>query len=264
MIERRAELVRIDDGFAAIYGDGRARMASADDVLASMDRAGIDVTVVAGFWWTDPKQADEHAEYLIDVADAASGKLLPFVPIAFGTPDALIRVRDYAAAGAAGLGEVRIGNRNEAVAGDWLAGLVAGLDLPVLVHTSEPVGRSYPGKMGGFTPYGLWRLLSKYPIRVIAAHWGGGFPFYALMPEVQALIKEGRLAFDSAASVFLYENRIIDIITELVGSEVMLWGSDYPLREQDIDRAEIERSVQDPLLRSALLGGNAVRFLGLD
>ena len=268
MIARRDELARADPGFAELYGDGRARMASAAGLLASMEGAGVDRAVAAGFWWRDPGHAAEHAEYLLSAAAEAAEQLIPFVPIAFADSGARALARDYAAAGARGLGEVRPGERDEDEAAAWLAELTAGLDLPLLVHASEPAGHDYGGKGGGFTAGGLWRLLQdglpgERRLRVIAAHWGGGFPFHALMPEVRALLAEGRLAFDSAASALLYEPRVFEAVAELVGPELVLWGSDYPLRAQDRDLAEAREAVADPALRDALLGGNAARFLGL-
>ncbi len=263
MIARRDELARADAGFAELYGDGRARMASAAGLLASMEGAGVDRAVAAGFWWRDAGHAAEHAEYLLDAAAEAAEKLLPFVPIAFADGGARALARDYAAAGARGLGEVRPGERDEDEAAAWLAEVTAGLELPLLVHASEPAGHDYGGKGGGFTPGGLWRLLREGELRVIAAHWGGGFPFHALMPEVRALLAGGRLAFDSAASALLYEPRVFEAVADLVGPELVLWGSDYPLRAQDRDLAEAREAVADPALREALLGGNAARFLGL-
>ncbi len=264
MIARRDELARADAGFAELYGDGRARLASAAELLASMEGAGVDRAVAAGFWWRDGGHAEAHAEYLLDAAAGeAAGKLLPFVPLAFADGGARALARDYAAAGARGLGEVRPGERDEHEAAAWLAEVTAGLDLPLLVHASEPAGHGYGGKGGGFTPGGLWRLLGEGRLRVIAAHWGGGFPFYALMPEVRALLAEGRLAFDSAASALLYEPRVFEAVAGLVGPELLMWGSDYPLRAQDRDLAEAREAVTDPAQRAALLGGNAARFLGL-
>jgi len=98
---------------------------------------------------------------------------------------------------------------------------------------------------------------------VIAAHWGGGFPFHALMPEVRALLDGGRLVFDTAASPLLYEPRVFTQALELLGLDLVLWGSDFPLREQDEDRAAVETALPDAAERAAVLGENAARFLGL-
>jgi predicted TIM-barrel fold metal-dependent hydrolase len=263
MIERRLELARGDDAFAEMYGDEGARMATAEELLASMDTAGVDRSVAAGFAWQDPSHAAEHAEYLLVAAGGASGRLLPFVPLSFDAADANRLARDYATAGAAGFGELRIGSRDEDGALTALARAFEGIDLPLLAHVSEGVGHEYGGKTGGLTPRGLWRLVSEHRLRVIAAHWGGGFPFYALMPEVRDLLADGRLAFDSAASPLLYEPRVFELVSDLVGDTLVMWGSDYPLREQAADRAAAEQAIAAPERRAAALGGNAARFLRL-
>ncbi|MEZ4502494.1 MAG: amidohydrolase family protein [Dehalococcoidia bacterium] len=265
MIARRGRLVPLDDGFAELYGSAKARMVSAEALLASMDEAGVDVAVVCGFWWRDPAMAEEHAAYLLDEAAASGGRLVPFVPFA-GTPpeafedaiDRLVRL------GARGFGEVRLGQADP----DHLETLLvaaATRGLPVLVHASEAAGHAYAGKTGGHTPADLWRTLEAHPdLRVIAAHWGGGFPFFGLMPEVRAVIEAGRLAFDTAATRFLYEPRVFDLGAGLVGTNAVMWGSDFPLRAQQEDRADLEVAVEDEATRRAFLGENAARFLGIE
>ena len=245
LIEERARLAVADRAFGALYADARARMATAEDLIASMDRAGVDVSVAAGFWWDDPALRAEHAAYLLDAAARYPGRLLPFVP---QPPRAAL-------VGAAGWGEVRVDNPD--------AFDVPGA-LPLLVHCSEEVGHAYAGKTGGLTPGALWRLLQSQPeARVIAAHWGGGFPFYALMPEVRAIIDVGRLVFDTAASPLLYAPEAVRRGIDLAGLGAVCWGSDFPLREQTSDRAAIESILTDAHEREAVLGGNAARFLGV-
>lgn len=266
MIADRARLAADDAGFAALYGDPRARMATADALLESMAAAGVDRAVAAGFWWRSPVHAAEHRAYLLESAATSGGRLLPFVPVAEGE-DAAAVLRDAATAGAAGVGEVRLATpaarEPSADLGALLTAAVA-LDLPLLLHCSEEAGHTYPGKGGGFTAGALWRLLTRLPnARVIAAHWGGGFPFYALMPEVRALLEAQAVGFDTAASSLLYEPRVFELVRTLAGDGCTLWGSDFPLRNQATDRAELEAAVGDPAARAAALGGNAARLLRL-
>ena len=279
MIAARERLAAAEAGFAALYSDPDARMATADEVIEAMDEAGVDRAVVAGFGWESPELCGVHADYLLDAADASDGRLLPFVPV----PAAFLGGVDVEAAAlrawlepivgrsAAGLGEVRLSGgprpatlEEQALAADRLAALVSGFDLPLLVHASEEVGHEYPGKAGGFTAGGLWRLLSTHPVRVIAAHWGGGLPFHALMPELRAVLDEGRLLFDSAASKYLYEPSVFATVAHLAGQEHVAWGSDFPLRGMATDRADAEAAIAGATLRDAALGGNAARFLGIE
>lgn len=266
MIADRARLATEDEGFAALYADPRARMATADALLESMAAAGVDRAVAAGFWWRSPVHAAEHRAYLLESAAASAGRLLPFVPVA-ETEDGAAVLREAVAAGAAGVGEVRLSSsdaREPSGALDALLDAAAALELPLLLHCSEEAGHAYPGKGGGFTAGALWRLVTRMPsARVIAAHWGAGFPFYALMPEVRALIEAGGLTFDSAASSLLYEPRVFELVRALAGDQCTLWGSDFPLRSQAADRAAVAAALGDEDARAAVLGGNAVQLLRL-
>jgi predicted TIM-barrel fold metal-dependent hydrolase len=243
-IEDRARLAASDAVFGEMYGSPRAQMATAEDLIASMDRAGVDVSVAAGFWWRDRARRGEHAAYLLAAAVRYPGRIVPFVPQPEGE----------ALPGAAGVGELRVADPAAVETGG----------LPILAHCSEEVGHQYPGKAGGLTPGDLWRLLERQPqARVIAAHWGGGFPFYALMPEVRAVIEAGRLVFDTAASSLLYAPEAVRRGIDLAGVEAVCWGSDFPLRDQSTERAAIEAVLPAGEERAAVLGGNAARFLAL-
>jgi predicted TIM-barrel fold metal-dependent hydrolase len=228
--------------FAAMYRDPKARMATAEDLLASMDEAKVDVSIACGFWWDDPELAMEHATYLADVARTSGGRIVAFVPTFRDMP------------GAAGIGEVRVETAAE----------VPMVERPLLLHCSEEVGHDYPGKAGGLSPGQVWRLLQAQPnARVIAAHWGGGLPFFGLMPELRTIVDTGRLIFDSAASSFLYRPEVFRAAIDLVGVPAVAWGSDFPLRSQSTDLRDVRAALPDPEARAAVLGGNAARFLRL-
>jgi predicted TIM-barrel fold metal-dependent hydrolase len=265
MIEQRGRIVGTDAGFAEMYGDASARMVTADALLDSMERAGVDVAIAAGFWWQSGALAEEHTAYLVDVAAASGGRILPFVPVGGQGAEARIALDRAIRHGARGLGEVRPGQaRSAGDVGHLLQEAAAGSGLPALVHASEDVGHAYAGKRGGYEPGPLYRLLERYEeLRVIAAHLGGGLAFYAHMPEVRALVDGGRLVFDTAAAAYLYRPDALCAVLRAAGPASLLWGSDFPLRAQDTDRAWVEAALSDDDERAAVLGSNAARFLGL-
>lgn len=261
MIEDRAHLAVTDAAFGALYGNPKARMATAEDLLASMDAAGVDVAVASGFWWRGVEHAREHRAYLLDAAARSGGRILAFVPIAAEEPASALD--EAVEAGARGLGELRAGATLDDATTD-LVRRAGAHGLAVLAHCSEEVGHAYPGKAGGLTAGGLWTLAQAAPeTRIIAAHWGGGFPFFGAMPEVRAHLGGGRLAFDTAATPLLYEPRVFDAAQTLIGDGLVLWGSDFPLRDQRGDRAAVEAAVGDVDARGGILGGNAARLLRL-
>ncbi len=241
-IADRARLAGHDAQFGAMYGSERALMASAEDLRGSMRAAGVDVSVACGFWWSDPALAEEHAQYLGDVAAASDGAIVAFAPT-FNAPPRC-----------AGIGEVRLDD----------PAAIPTTDRPMLVHCSEEVGHQYPGKAGGLTPGGVWQLLEANPdLRVIAAHWGAGLPFFALMPEVAALLEGDRLLVDTAATSYLYDREVFTRAVDLIGARRVAWGSDYPLRSQSVDLGEARDAIHSDGARALILGDNAARFLGL-
>ena len=97
---------------------------------------------------------------------------------------------------------------------------------------------------------------------MIGAHWGGGLPFYATMPEITSAF--ANLRVDTAASSLLYDGTIYARVSSLVGSGAILFGSDYPLLSQARSRRRIEDSGLPPEDVSRILGDNAAAFLGLE
>ena len=100
----------------------------------------------------------------------------------------------------------------------------------LLTHASEPVGHEYPGK-GAVTPDMLYPFITRFPdLTIVCAHWGGGLPFYALMPEVKKAVSN--VFFDTAASPFLYTPEVYTQVVQMVGGDKVLFGTDYPLLGQ--------------------------------
>jgi len=53
----RQSLCMRDEGFSAIYGNVKASMAGAEELLASMDEAEVKASVICGFAWSEPCSA---------------------------------------------------------------------------------------------------------------------------------------------------------------------------------------------------------------
>ena len=129
-------------------------------------------------------------------------------------------------------------------------------------HSSEPVGHLYQGK-GSTTPKVLWSLVQNFPnVTIVCAHWGGGLPFYALMPEVANSL--ANVYFDTAASPFLYDANVFPTVASLVGADRILLGSDFPLLRARRLVAQIRDSSMTEEEQAAVLGGNGAKLLKLD
>lgn len=265
VIADRAGFLARDPWFAELYSSPRARMASVDDLIASMDVNGIDHAVTFGFGWRDPGLIRLANDAVIAAVASHPDRLTGFAVVQPSAGAAAVAELDRCvAAGLRGVGELmphgqgyRLSDRALLTP---LMELAAERDLIVLTHTSEPVGHIYPGK-GDVTVPDLLAFLEAFPqVKVVAAHWGGGLPFYGLMPEVLALL--ANCWFDSAASPFLYRPEVFRTVAASVGIEKILWASDYPVILHPRMLAYTEAAVFDATERTAIMGTNAARLLG--
>jgi predicted TIM-barrel fold metal-dependent hydrolase len=261
----RDDFLASDPTFRQLYASPKATLAAAGDLLASMERSGVGVSVALGFAWTGECDCWRHNDYLLESADQAGGRIIPFytLPLASGASAVVAEAERCIAAGALGFGELRpesLGVDLDGELGDALA-TASGGTRPLLFHVSEPVGHAYPGKEG-FALTALYRFVQTHPdTPVIAAHWGGGLPFYALMPEVKSALSN--CSFDTAASSLLYEEGVYQAAVSLVGADKVLFGSDFPLLGQASSRRRIEAAGLRQEQCEQVLGANAARLLGL-
>ena len=264
--DRRAEIAKRDATFAALLSDPNARIASADDLLAAMDRDGVDQAVVMGMGWTHHQVAVEANEYIIQTVADNPGRLTGFCSVnpGWGEP-AVTEAQRCFDAGLVGIGELHADTQKfditDVAAMAPVMELARSDRLPVLVHASEPVGHQYPGK-GGTTPDKLYRFIQNFPGNVIiCAHWGGGLPFYSLMPEVKESLKN--VYFDSAATPFLYRPEAFGAVSELAGAGKVLFASDFPLLEMSRPLEQARNAGLAADVEAALLWGNAAKLFGL-
>ena len=263
---RRAEICAKDSTFADLFGNPKAKIATATELIRSMDADGVDKSVILGFGWTDPDIARESNDYILDSAERHRGRLIPFCSVNPRWGDvARSELEHCISAGAVGIGELHFTSQRVNPAKDRQLGPLMRIaelhNLPVVIHSSEPVGHQYSGK-GMAHPTEIANFIKRFPgVMTVAAHWGGGLPFYAHMPEVRQLLKPAY--FDSAASPLLYDPGVFRTVISAVGSSKVLFGSDYPL----VRAGRIAQEISARLGKKdsqAVLGGNALALLGLD
>ena len=262
--ERRERYPARDATFGELYAHPRAKMATADELIAAMDEDGVDVSVVMGIGWTDFGLACEVNDYIIESVSRHPDRLVGFAGVnpAWGDK-AISEAERCARAGLKGIGELHpdsqsfdLGDKRTMAPQMEVA---RAHNLIVTTHSSEPVGRLYQGK-GETKPEVLWRFIQNFPdATIVCAHWGGGLPFYALMPEVAEALTN--VYFDTAASPFLYTPQVFETVASLVGAEKILLGSDYPLLRTSRLIRQLEETALSRTERKAILGGNAAALL---
>ena len=257
---RRGELAARDATFASMYSNPRARLATADSLVRDMDRDSVDRAVVMGIGWRGLELARESNDYLIQSVGRFPQRLIGFCSVNPSWGDAAVEeVSRCAAAGLRGVGELHPDTQGLDITGagrlSHFMDVARQLSLPVLLHCSEPVGHDYPGK-GHTTPDKIYRFIQNFPENIIiCAHFGGGLPFYALMPEVSEVMRN--VYFDSAASPFLYQAEIYTEVSRLAGPNKVLFASDYPLIRADRALGQLNEAHLDANTLAAIRGGNA-------
>jgi len=263
---RRTSLLDRDATFGALFAKPSSPMATVTDLLETMERDGVSRAVIMGLGWASQELARESNDYIIESAMAHTGRLSAFCSVNPLWGDAAVaELERCARGGAVGIGELHPDSQAFDITDKACMGPVMDaarrLGLPVLIHASEPVGHQYPGK-GKTTPDKLYRFVENFPDNtIICAHWGGGLPFYALMPEVPEVIKN--VYFDTAVSSFLYRPSVVRTVVDLIGPDKILFGTDYPLIQPQRLLQYVKEANLDQPAEEAILGGNAARLLGL-
>jgi len=264
--ERRAEYLGRDACFSLLYSEPKAKLATAEELVASMDECGIDKSVVLNLGWVSHELCVETNDYILEAVARYPQRIIGFCVIQpLAREEAVRELERCAENGARGIGEMRpdvqgFDLRDNALMKPLIESAIEH-DLVFLIHASEPVGHEYFGK-GSITPDTIYPFILGFPrLKLVCAHWGGGLPFYALMPEVAEALSN--TYFDTAATPFLYRPPIFQHVADIVGIERILFGSDYPLLSPTriIDQlALVDLGEED---RAKILGGNAQRLLSI-
>ncbi len=259
----REDYLRRDSTFAEMYANPRAKIATAEDLLASMDAAGVDVSVALGFAWRDQDLCVRHNDYLLESAARSGGRIVPFCTVNPAAPNAAEELTRCAAAGARGLGELRPDSQGwdpNGGPGERLAAAATEHGLLLLFHVSEPAGHSYPGKEGGKLGDFFRFARSHAGLTVIGAHLAGGLPLYVPASNVRDVFSHVYL--DTAAQPLLYDRAALAQVAGITGPGRILLGSDYPLISQKRQIQELRSGAFSADDLQLMLGANAQRLLG--
>jgi len=266
VIEHRDELSRSDACFGMLYSDPNARLATAEDLIRGMDEAEVAASVVLNVAWNDHDLCHQTNDYLLECGSRWPERIIPFCMVQPAAGDVALReLERCASAGARGIGELRPDVQGYNLADSNLLSPLVNIAIArqmiLLAHVSEPVGHVYPGK-GTVRPEQPYAFATSFPdATLVCAHWGGGLPFYALMPEVGKAL--ANVYFDTAATQYLYRPEVFDVVSHIVGADHILFGSDFPLIRQRRALDEVQRVQLPNDAEPAIIGGNAARLLNL-
>lgn len=265
--ENRTRFCSLDPAFKLLYEAEKSRMVGAEELIRKMDEEGVDRSVVFGFPWSDPSTIQRHNDYILESVKRFPDRLIGFCCFDLSYKGAAKETQRCLNAGMMGVGELasylRPMGKADLEGLEPVMAICRDRQLPILVHANEPVGHHYQGKAPDALA-GVYRLIKRFPDnRIVLAHWGGGLFFYSLMKkEVPDLLQQ--VWFDTAASPFLYQTAIYAIARELIGSERILFGSDFPLIPPSRYFDELSRSGLSASDVDRIKGDNAAALLGVN
>jgi len=264
--QEREKYIDTDPIFKNLYSQKNSKIATADELIESMDKDGVDISVVLNIGWTTQEMCVETNDYILESINRYPRRLTGFCTVQpHSGQKALDEIERCVKGGIKGVGEMRPDTQLFSTFDKEMAQFFEVINkhnLILLTHASEPVGHQYPGK-GTVTPELLYPFITVNPAStIVCAHWGGGLPFYALMPEVKEAMSN--VYFDTAASPYLYNPQIYNEVIRLVGADKILFGSDYPLLPQSRYLKEIASLDLPEEVKNLILSVNACRLLGID
>lgn len=257
VIADRQRFLDGEPAFAAIYADPKAPMVDGPGLVAAMDQDGVDISWAMGFPWVKEENAVLHNEYLAKAVAESEGRLRGMACVRPPATWAMDQAKKALDMGLHGLGELAFYDTDLDVESlNPLAELCAEADVPLLLHTNEPVGHIYPGK-APMTLAALYRLVKENPrTKFVLAHMAGGLFFYTLLKkEVEKVFENVWL--DTAAAPFLYKPAAYGVAANLLGADKVLLGTDYPL----LRYPRYKKEMTDPT--SGLSEEQLERILGL-
>lgn len=246
--------------------------ADCERLLRDMDAAGIERSILLGWYWERQETCEWHNRYYLECVRTHPDRLSAFATVQANTIDAALREMEWAADnGFIGLGELCPRAFGASLAHpDWMRvfDCAARKGWPVNLHVTDPAGRPYEGRVE--TPLEEFvQLATELPdLRIILAHWGGGLLFHEFNRHCRRVL--ANVCYDTAASPLSYDGEIYARAVATVGADRILFGSDYPLlvfppdqTEPDLRRlvAGVRACGLPSGARSAVLGGNASRLL---
>ena len=263
----RESYLKQDITFGELFSHPKSKMVTADELINEMNKQNIDHSVVMGIGWTNISLAQKVNDYIIEAIHRYPNRLTGFAGInpAWGKT-AIREIERCFKSGMRGIGELHPYSQGfditDKLTMSPMMEIIQNNNMLLTTHASEPVGHLYQGK-GDTRPEILYQFISEYPqASIICAHWGGGLPFYGLMPEIKTQLSN--TYFDSAASPYLYDNKIFETIVKILGSAHCLFGSDFPLIKTNRIVRQIQCSDLSESEKSDLLSNNASRLLGLN
>lgn len=207
--------------------------ATMKQMLTAMDSAGIEKSVLLGWYWENEATCRWHNEVIANWVKTEPERFIGFAAIHPGVSSkkVLEQCEHALNIGLKGVGELHPGIQQFSASSEGWKTLAEWCTLnhwPINIHATEAVGKNHSGNIPTPLQDFLDMARNSPQLKLILAHWGGGLAFFELNPALRKSLKN--VYYDTAATPLLYEPSIFRHIIEIVGADKILFGSDYPLK----------------------------------
>lgn len=236
------------------------RFATYEEVAAHLKESQFQKGIVFGFGFQDMGLCRYVNDYTMEAVQKYPDLLTGFMTLPPTHPKMKQEIIRCAESGLCGIGEIFPEGQKiplDTIHQSGWKELLKHYRLILLVHANETVGHYYAGKTKVSMHEIETFVRNHSEIPIILAHFGGGILFFELMKELREAFCN--VYYDTAAGIFLYEEKIYSALREIGILDKILFGSDYPLLP--IARYLPSFDGLSEAERNGILGGNAERLL---
>ena len=106
--ENRSQYADNDPSFALLYSGEKAKLATAEELIASMDRDGVEISVIVNYGWTTHELCVATNDYIMESLARHPKRLIGFCAVQLQSLEAAItEIERCARGGIRGVGELR-------------------------------------------------------------------------------------------------------------------------------------------------------------
>ncbi len=244
-------------GHAGPYGEFLVHGAWCEDLLRTMDAAGIEVVLVSPHIGLGPDEAEAN-RLAVEMALQAPGRFLPYCTVNPNRSPRQIRAQlEQYVAGARCVGvklhpslhQVPIASSRYEPVFEY----AVRADVPVLIHTWDGCSQCSPQAFG--------EIARRFPeLRMLMGHAGGTPAGYSAAAQVA--LESPNIHLDITGSQS--HSGALERLVSTVGASRILYGSDIPFIDPRPKLGQVLFAELSDEVKRAILGGNARALFRLE
>ncbi len=206
--------------------------ANEKEMLDAMDEANMERVILQGWYWENQTTCSSMNRIYHKLLTQYPDRISAFASLQpLESARALEEIKWILDQGFIGIGELHAQGQGYSLRSECFLKCIEAIkasEIALNFHVTDPSAKDHPGKVE--TPLNDFiDFANEYPKqKIILSHLGGLLPLYAQDNKLE--LPKKNVFYDTAAIPLLYDASMITTMTEMVGSDKILFGSDFPLR----------------------------------